>query len=514
MSRFLRKEVDDGDLLFAVTLRSGKPDQALVIPDADNNYLAGSSRTTGASGPTSRSTSACATRSTPTSRTSAAYDEINPIVQPFLSGRARGADLQQLRARASASTGRQATRRTSVHGGYGIYYDRITLEIQSLERGLDGRALPIEVRAGNVFFLDPTHRPVPAVRAVDSQPVHRLHPARRRRVGHQHHRQRDCRTRRCSSSTSASSTSWPDGVVLRVDGVHNLGTHFIIGRTIGEVFNPVVGGPDRVVNLESSVNTHYDALLVSAEQRGTRFGFRAVVHASPRRSTTPTTTRSRSPTARSIRTTCAASTARRRTISGIASRSPAWARAPAGILVAPIWTHRVGRADGHPACPTASRASRRSSATPAAALFKTAAELNARSRRLNAAAASTAIRCRSCATTRTFNDSFNSLDLRVSRPFTLRAASRVEPIARGVQRVQRHEHPRRRREELLGLLERAGARQRRPRAIPGTCASSGFGQPVTTAGGVFGSGGPRAFQLAGRGRSDGRSRARPRWHVS
>jgi hypothetical protein len=42
-----------------------------------------------------------------------------------------------------------------VHGGYGIYYDRITLQMQSLERGLDGRALPIEVRAGNVFFIDP-----------------------------------------------------------------------------------------------------------------------------------------------------------------------------------------------------------------------------------------------------------------------------------------------------------------------------------------------------------------------
>ena len=67
----------------------------------------------------------------------------------------------------------------------------------------------------------------------------------------------------------------PHGVVLRVDGVHNLGTHFIIGRTIGEVFNPVVGGPDRVVNLESSVNTHYDALLVSAERARADVGFRA-----------------------------------------------------------------------------------------------------------------------------------------------------------------------------------------------------------------------------------------------
>ncbi len=31
--------VDDGDLLFAVTLRSGKPDQALVLPDADNDFV-------------------------------------------------------------------------------------------------------------------------------------------------------------------------------------------------------------------------------------------------------------------------------------------------------------------------------------------------------------------------------------------------------------------------------------------------------------------------------------------
>ena len=33
--------IDDNDLLFAVTLRSGKPDQALIIPDADNVHLAG-----------------------------------------------------------------------------------------------------------------------------------------------------------------------------------------------------------------------------------------------------------------------------------------------------------------------------------------------------------------------------------------------------------------------------------------------------------------------------------------
>ena len=65
------------------------------------------------------------------------------------------------------------------------------------------------------------------------------------------------------------------GQVLRVDLVHNHGSEFIIGRTVGTVFNPVVGGPDRVVNLESSAETDYDALLVELERRFSgRFGYR------------------------------------------------------------------------------------------------------------------------------------------------------------------------------------------------------------------------------------------------
>src|SRR5262249_57493707 len=81
------------------------------------------------------------------------YGEVNPLVQPFLVGD-RSADKNNFGPRVGFNWTTKDGR-TSVHGGYGIYYDRVTLEIMSLERGLDGRALAVEVRAGNVFFFDP-----------------------------------------------------------------------------------------------------------------------------------------------------------------------------------------------------------------------------------------------------------------------------------------------------------------------------------------------------------------------
>ena len=165
-----------------------------------------------------------------------------------------------------------------MHGGYGIYYDRVTLEIQSLERGLDGRALPIEVRAGQ-RLLPRSGRPAafPPFAPSTANPFSGfILPG-------------------AGASGSTSSTTHlqnpsvqqfnlgvqrelPGRVVLRVDGVHDLGTHFIIGRTVGEVFNPVVGGPDRVVNLESSVNTQ--VRRAARQRRAARHasGFSRVVH--------------------------------------------------------------------------------------------------------------------------------------------------------------------------------------------------------------------------------------------
>ena len=303
------------------------------------------------------------------------------------------------------------------------------------------------------------------------------------------------RTRPSSSSTWACSTRCRGTWCVRVDGVHNLGTHFIIGRTIGTVFNPVVGGPDRVVNLESSVNTHYDALLVSAEQRGSRSGFRvgyafakAFNYANDDQipfangPIDPQNLRREfGPTPNDQRHRLHVGGVGRRPLAGSSSRRSGRLRRPCR------WTS---------SCLTRSRASRCSSAMPAGACSSRRPISTARSATSTPVAASPATRCRWSATTARFGDSFNSLDLRVSRPFNLRPRQ-DRTDRRSVQPVQRDEHPRRLGQELLGICQRARSRQQRS-GQPGYLRSSSFGQPVTTAGGVFGSGGPRALQLAMR----------------
>ena len=81
-------------------------------------------------------------------------DQIDPIVQPFLAGHARSRP-EQLGPAHRVQLGQTwqpdtpactvATASTTTASRW---------QIQSLERGLDGRALPVEVRAGNVFYLD------------------------------------------------------------------------------------------------------------------------------------------------------------------------------------------------------------------------------------------------------------------------------------------------------------------------------------------------------------------------
>ncbi|HWS55963.1 MAG TPA: hypothetical protein VN228_17620, partial [Pyrinomonadaceae bacterium] len=130
-------------------------------------------------------------------------------------------------------------------------------------------------------------------------------------------------------------------------------------------------------------------------------------------------------------------------------------------------------------------------------LFRTAAELNRYLAELNAAGGVGGQPLPLVRDDLRFGDSFNSFDLRLSRPVQLGERVRIEPIVEvfnlfnvtnvlGVSNVN------------YSGFSNVLVRDSNDPASPGFLRSSGFGRPVTTAGGVFGSGGPRALQLGAR----------------
>lgn len=485
-------QVDDDDLLFSVTLRSGRPDRDLLLPDADNVHLAGYVQDDWRVHPRLTLNLGLRYELDTDVKNISRVDELNPLVAPFVTGERRR-DTNNLGPRIGFNWA-TADARTSVHGGYGIYYDRVTLQIQSLERGLDGRSLPIEVRAGNVFFVDPMTGRLPpgaptlsdpftgfilpgagasGINIIDSDlqnpMVHQVSLGIERQLGERQ--------------------------AVRVDLVYDKGKDFIIGRTVGSVFNPVVGGPDRVVNLESSAETEYRALLVEFERRHSgRFGLRAAYTLSRAMNyanddqipfgngpVDPDDLRREYGPAPSDRR-------HRLVVAGDAELG--W-----GVHLAGIWTLSSGvpmdilMPDGQSRVPVLQR-------NAGGRQFASAEELNAALRDINAAGGIDGVVLPTVSSDARFNDSFNSLDLRISRSFTF-GTTELEAVAEVFNLLDTT--------NILGTttLNYSGfhnvlTRDAEDPDDPGYLQSSRFGTPVSTAGGVFGSGGPRALQLAAR----------------
>ncbi|MBV9926037.1 MAG: TonB-dependent receptor [Acidobacteria bacterium] len=491
--------VDDNDLLFAVTLRSAFPARPLTIPDADNTHLAAYVQDDWKVRPTlTLNLGLRYELDTDVKNVSRYPDGINPLVRPFLRGDRR-ADRNNFAPRVGFnwSTADQAT---SVHGGYGIYYDRVTLEVQSLERGLDGRALPIEVRAGNVFFIAPEclfnpacgRFPPPAPTLANPFAGFPLPGAGAGGINIIDNGLQNPTVQQFNLGVQRQLGAY---FAVRADYLHNFGTHFIIGRTTGQVFNPVVGGPDLVKNIESSVKTKYDGLLVSFDGRHSRFRLRASYTLSKsfnyaNDDQIPFSNGPSDPNNLQLEYGPTPNDQRHRfAFAGVFD-------APAGLRLAPLWTVASGvpmdilLPDGSARVPGLQR-------NAGGRLFRTGAELNAYLARLNASISDPTQRLPLVRDDARFSDSFNSFDLRVSRPFKLGEGVTVEPIAEvfnlfnvtnvlGVSNVN------------YSGFSNVLARDSNDPASAGYLRSGSFGRPVTTAGGVFGSGGPRAFQFAAR----------------
>jgi outer membrane receptor protein involved in Fe transport len=491
--------VDDRDLLFAVTLRSAFPERPLLIPNADNNHFAFYAQDDWRI--TQRLTLNLGLRyelDTDVKNVSRS-GEINPLVRPFLRGE-RGRDWNNVAPRVGFNWA-SADGRTSIRGGYGIYYDRVTLQIQSLERGLDGRALPIEVRAGNLFFIPPPclfnpacgQFPPPSPTLANPFTGFVLPGAG---AGGINIIDNDLQNPQVQQTSIGLQRELGRDYVVRADYVHNFGTHFIIGRTIGQVFNPVVGGPDLVKNLESSVKTKYDALLLSFEKRySRRLQFRASYTLAKafnyaNDDQIPFSNGPLDPNNLQLEYGPPPNDQRHRfTFSGVLD-------APFGFRLAPLWALASGvpldilLPDGSSRIPTLQR-------NAGGRLFQNGAQLNAFISSLNAAGGVGGQPLPLVADDARFGDSFNSFDLRVARPVKLGERLTFEPIVEvfnlfnvtnvlGVSNVN------------YSGFANVLVRDSNDPANAGFLRSSSFGRPVTTAGGVFGSGGPRAFQFAAR----------------
>jgi hypothetical protein len=493
--------VDDGDLLFAVTLRSSKPTESLLIDDADNNHVALFAQDDWRASRNLTLNFGLRYELDTNLNNNSWYANRNPLAQSFYRGeRRRDANNFAPRVGFNWAT---SDGRTSVHGGYGIYYDRITLQIASLERGLDGRALAIEVRAGNVLtdqngapiFIDPAtgrFRPfaptfanpftgfvlpgagASGINIIDNDLQNPM--VQQFNFGLQRELTRD--------------------LVVRADYVHNFGTHFIIGRTVGVVNNPVVGGPDRVVNLESSVKTKYDGLLVSVEKRlSNRYQFRASYTLSKafnyaNDDQIPFSNGPVNPN--NVQLEYGPTPNDRRHYFTLAGA----VELPYGFRLAPL----VTLASGVPMdilLPDASTRVPVLQRNAGGRLFKTGADLNRFIQQLNAAGGVSGQRLPLVNDNVRFNDGFYSFDLRASKVFRFGDHASLEPMVEVFNLFNVT--------NILGVsnVNYSGFANvlRRDSDDPtnaGFLRSSSFGQPVTTAGGVFGSGGPRAFQLAVR----------------
>jgi hypothetical protein len=260
--------------------------------------------------------------------------------------------------------------------------------------------------------------------------------------------------------------------------------------------NPVVGGPDRVVNLESSVKTKYDGLLVSVEKRlSNHYQFRASYTLSKafnyaNDDQIPFLNGPVDPRHIGLEYGPTPNDQRHRfTFAGVFEL-------PFGVRLAPLWAVASGvpmdilLPDASSRIPVLQR-------NAGGRLFKSAADLNAFLQTLNAAGGVSGQRLPLVSNDARFNDSFNSFDLRVSKVIRFGERVSLEPMAEvfnlfnvtnvlGVSNVN------------YSGFANALVRDSEDPTQPGYLKSSSFGRPVTTAGGVFGSGGPRAFQLAVR----------------
>jgi carboxypeptidase family protein/TonB-dependent receptor-like protein len=484
-------QVNDNDIVIADTIRSAAPVRPPTVDDLDNYYFAFYAQDDWKVRPNFTLNLGLRWEVDTDAKNLKHFNEINPILLPFV-GSSRSREYNNFAPRIGFNWDPWRNGRTSIRGGYGIYYDRIVLEVPLLERLLDGRKLGIEVRLGSV--LDAAGNFVPGtptlanpfigtaisgvgigINILDknlSTPY-----VQQFNVGFQRELTRD--------------------LILSADYIHSFGSKFIIGRFIGSVFNPSIGGNDDVVNIESSVKTWYDGLLVNAQKRfGDRYSFNAsyTLQKSFNFSNDdqiPFQVPPLNPNNLRLDKGPPPNEERHRfTFHAVVDM-------PYGFQLSPIYTLasdvpfdiQLPPDIGGTRIPQLQR-------NAGGRTFRTGSELNTFINEFNTTRP-VASRLPLVRDDLKLGDSFQSLDLRLTKTFRFSEHFNIQGIAevfnlfnitnvRGVNNVN------------FSGFQNTLLRDSANSADPGFLRSSRFGSAIQTAGGVFGTGGPRAFQFAVR----------------
>jgi len=300
---------DDRDIPIAVALQSAAPTRPPVVPFYPNKFFGAFVQDDWKARPNltlnlglrweyddvvgdASNLHPCASLTTP--------DNTCSFVENIL-GTHNGPDLKQFGPRVGFVWDPLKRGKTVFRGGYGIYYDRVVTEVPLLELLLNGRILPLAAFngstchapggaaedcsvAGSLFEAGtPTlANPFSGGKAVFGIGINRID----KNAKHPYTQQ----------FTLGVQQQFAQNWLVSADGVHDFGQRFILGRLLRSttstspdivcpngfdpctVTDPLTGRSDQVTNIESSAKSWYDALLVSLQKRPTgwhnfRWGF-------------------------------------------------------------------------------------------------------------------------------------------------------------------------------------------------------------------------------------------------
>jgi len=188
--------------------------------------------------------------------------------------------------------------KTALRGGYGIYYDRVVLEVPLLEVLLDGRVVQLGVHNGSTivggsFAPDPVTGQIVSLQ--DAGPPNFGGPFAGSPIPAGigiNHIDTHARAPMYQQFTFGIQQQFGQNWVLSADGVHDFGYHLLIGRFLRSgtslnpsitlncpdnitpctITDPATGISDNITNIESSAKFWYDGLLMSLRKRPTGKG--------------------------------------------------------------------------------------------------------------------------------------------------------------------------------------------------------------------------------------------------